>query len=178
MSTNAHKEFRFILPILPLLCLLTGSHVRALFVGQRRSRVRLYLMGTVWVVANLIAVLYLGLFHQSGPVLVNREIVQRAVLLSQQQQSKSTTTPLVATIHYLTGACHSTPLHSHLHTKSPGIQFDTWHLNCSPACRANPPCESERFAADPVNFVRQAYCVDLKTRRERKRCQPSAVPPD
>ena len=67
------------------------------------------------------------------------------------------------TIHYLMG-CHSTPLSSHLHT--PNIKFETWTLDCSPQCRADPKhdCESDRFLKDPVKFVEDEYfhCTDFE----------------
>lgn len=175
MSFNAHKEFRYILPVLPLVCLLTTSSVRSLFVGQSnpcgtsRGRIRTFLMGLVWCTANLIAVLYLGLFHQSGAISVNRAIVDHARTSSS---TTATLAPSLLRIHYLTGGCHTTPLLSHLH--APPIQFDTWHLNCSPQCRADPDalCEKEQFARDPVGFVGRSYfaCQDDKQKDDRS-CQ-------
>jgi phosphatidylinositol glycan class B len=171
MSINSHKEFRFILPVMPLLCLLTAPHVRTVFVGRKRSskRTRIRIIGTCWVLANLLVVLYLGLFHQSGPISVNREIVRQAREAAMVEDNKNQTGPF--SIHYLTGACHSTPLHSHLH--APPLRFVTWHLDCSPACRSNDTvtCESDQFAQDPTVFMKLAYhgCHSHKW-WERKQC--------
>lgn len=173
MSTNAHKEFRFLLPIVPLWCVVSATHVRTFFLGgtgggtagalRHGRRRRRYWLGTVWIAANAIAVLYLGLFHQSGPISVNREIVRRAILASttEPHHTVHSHSPNILRIHYLTGACHSTPLHSHLHMAS-ATRFETWHLDCSPECRAAGLrlCESEQFAANPRSFVRQAYHDD------------------
>jgi hypothetical protein len=86
-------------------------------------------------------------------------------------------------IHYLTGACHSTPLLSQLHIpinslkskassssssitkqqqqqqQQQHVRFDTWSLDCSPDCRADPNaiCEHERFDLDSVAFINEAY---------------------
>jgi len=178
MSFNAHKEFRYILPVLPLVCLLTASSARSFFVGQTnhkngasKRRIRIFLVGLVWCTANLIAVLYLGLFHQSGAVLVNRAIVEHA----RASSSNAAPTSSILRIHYLTGGCHTTPLLSHLH--APPLQFDTWHLNCSPQCRANPDalCETEQFARDPVGFVGRSYfaCQEGERQEEEEQSCPS-----
>lgn len=184
VSMNSHKEFRYILPILPLLCLLVAAHVRDCFdycAGNRRTR--FILLGALWILANLIAVLYLGLFHQSGPISVNREIVRRVTAAAAVGNNAMAQTTKPMSIHYLTGACHSTPLHSHLHIEN-RAPFSVWHLDCSPQCRAasrnatEPLCEYSRFAANPLQFVQQAYCVGLTTRRERWQCQASHSTPD
>jgi hypothetical protein len=95
--------------------------------------------------ANFAALLYLGLLHQRAPIDVNRYIVQ---LVKHQPQTYS--------VHYLMG-CHSTPLLSHLH--SPPVVINTWALDCSPSCRADPKaeCESDRFLRDPEAFVEDSY---------------------
>ena len=37
--------------------------------------------------------------------------------------------------------------------------MDAWALDCSPKCRAEGNCESNRFSQDPVRFVEEAYGV-------------------
>lgn len=175
MSLNGHKEFRYIYPVLPLVCLLTAEHVRAIVAGNGRSRLRTLVFGTLFVIPNVIAVLYLGLFHQTGPIAVNHAIVEAA--RDQLAQSQTTT----YSVHYLTGACHSTPLHSHLH--APPIHFDTWSLDCSPDCRADPDavCEYERFDRDPAGFVQEAYspiCLGEEEDEEVCQIQPDWPVPD
>jgi phosphatidylinositol glycan class B len=147
-STSAHKEFRFLLPLLPLFCLLAGSRMAMISANRERSRTRLVLF--LGAVANLMAVLYLGLVHQRAPIDVNRAILNLASAWSLHSGSNS------FQVHYLMG-CHSTPLLSHLH--SPPLKFETWYLDCSPSCRADPDvdCESEAFAKDPAGFVQQTY---------------------
>jgi GPI mannosyltransferase 3 len=171
MSFNGHKEFRYIHPVLPLVCLLTGPSLRSWAVGKesaaaspspRRNQVRKVLVVALFGIANLVPVLYLGLFHQSGPVSVNRRIVEVAREAAAASPSSSTK-PARFTVYYWTGECHSTPLHSHLHQpRHPQIEFDTWSLDCSPACRAelnNPiACETKWFQHDPAQFVMDALC--------------------
>lgn len=147
-SFSEHKEFRFLLPILPLFCLLCGERVQV-FVGASASRKKLLALGAM---TNLAAVVYLGLLHQRAPIEVNRRIVE---LVKHEPQTYS--------IHYLMG-CHSTPLLSHLH--SPPIKFEPWALDCSPSCRADPKleCESDLFARDPGKFMEDSYfhCSDFE----------------
>ena len=148
MSMNSHKEFRFILPLLPIFCVLTGEKLQRHLGGHANGTFRIVGLVTL-VLANLIAVLYLGLFHQSGPINVNRDILR----LSEQTIAPIST----VSIHYWTGGCHSTPLLSSLH--SPPFRFETRTLDCSPSCRADPHvlCESDRFRRDPLSFLKDVY---------------------
>jgi hypothetical protein len=147
-SYSEHKEFRFLLPLLPMFCLLSGEKIVILSTKREWGRILLVLGAFI----NYNAVVYLGLFHQRGVVSVNREIVR---LVKHEPQTYS--------IHYLMG-CHSTPLLSHLHT--PPIKFETWHLDCSPECRSNPniDCESDKFSRDPGQFMEDTYfhCSDVE----------------
>lgn len=150
MSFNDHKEFRYILPVLPVFCLLSASRVRDILHGDTfSSRLRFCL----FVLANLVAVLYLGMFHQIGPISVNRQIVSSVQHIPPTVETNSSK----FVIHYLTGACHSTPLLSSLHL--PRTDFETWALDCSPDCRADPErlCEKDQFDKDPVEFLSEAY---------------------
>lgn len=157
MSFNAHKELRYIHPVLPLVCLLTGRYVRNFLAGSQNlaSRLRFGLFGAIFVLVNVVTVLYLGLFHQTGPIMANRKVVEIA-----QAVFRRNPTHHHFRVYYLTGACHSTPLHSQLHVRP--IKFTTWALDCSPDCRASPDriCESEQFALDPIGFLSNAFCLD------------------
>lgn len=161
MSFNAHKEFRYILPILPLVCLLASQRLQA-FMGfgkKRISFVRAAILAA-FVLANLTALLYLGLFHQSGSISANHWILEHA--LAKHQLTGKTDFP----IHYLTGECHSTPLHSHLH--APPLVFHTRTLDCSPTCRADPDqeCETTRFRSDPGSFLAQTLSGECQADTE------------
>jgi phosphatidylinositol glycan class B len=148
-SISPHKEFRFLLPILPLLCIISGTTLAEemnLFAHPTRTMLRAILIAT-FVIANLIAFLYLGLIHQRGPMDVNHAIIRRIQQLGHTDVS----------VHYLMD-CHSTPLYSHLHVRE-GVNVQAWHLDCSPSCRASKSltCESALFSRDPLEFVIDAY---------------------
>jgi len=146
-SFSDHKEFRFLLPILPMICLLCGTRMQDLMNGVRPFRRKQ--MAYIGAVPNIVAVLYLGLIYQRAPIEVNRAILGAV---------SATRAPIPDTIqvHYLMG-CHSTPLSSHLH--NPTTKVVPWYLDCSPECRKNPEveCESDSFSKDPEKFMKQIY---------------------
>ena len=159
MSLSSHKELRFIQPILPMVCLLSGGHFYySIGMGPRWRKVGFVF---VFVVANLVPVLYLGLFHRSGPISISRALVEEAKAVATTAREGGGGIASVPTttfsVFYLT-ECHSAPLLSHLHAAP--LQFDTWALDCSPDCRSDPHriCESDRFAHDPAAFVEAAVC--------------------
>ena len=153
-SFSAHKEFRFLLPILPLLCLLAGRSLQRLLeplTEERRHRGIVRLLLAVAVIPNLLAFLYLGVLHQQAPILAAQHI-RNSVMTT----ARPLTSPV--SVHYLMG-CHSAPAYSHLHI--PGVTMDVWSLDCSPDCRVNPTtvCESDQFGRDPVVFMKSIYAT-------------------
>lgn len=162
-SLSAHKEFRFILPILPLVCALS-AHCLAHYYIPREDQVsirnssrisaawRRYIFGFIaLVLLNYPHLIFLAGVHQAGSVRINREIVARIKDIGQRQ-----TYHPEYSIHYLMG-CHSTPLYSHLHIE--GVRINARTLDCSPQCRANPDmiCESDMFCSDPHSFLDKRY---------------------
>lgn len=150
LSNNAHKEFRYILPVLPVVCLLVGTNVGSFL---KNSRTRIF----VWIVANGLVLVYLGCFHQSGSISVNQKILEF---------DKS------GTVQYLTGGCHTTPLLSHLHSKTNTLRVK--HLDCSPTCRADPDlvCEYLQFHENPVEYMTNEF-FDCNDDQE---CTPAEAP--
>jgi len=146
-SWSGHKEFRFLLPILPMICLLCGMRIQNLVTRVGPSRRKQIMIACA--VPNLVAILYLGLVHQRAPIEVNRAILKAVAAAGNLQ-------PDIIQVHYLMG-CHSTPLLSHLH--DPPTKFVPWYLDCSPECRKNPEieCESDAFSKDPDKFIKNTY---------------------
>jgi len=161
-SFSAHKEFRFLLPILPPICILAGHAISELIVVAktstncllRRVSTKLILIG--FILLNYPHLLYLGIIHQRGPIAVNRyiasSITEAQKVIGQERIGGSRQ----YSIHYLMG-CHSTPLYSHLHI--PNVSIRTWHLDCSPDCRSSSElnCESDDFSNNLLEFVKSAY---------------------
>jgi len=161
-SWSDHKEFRFLLPILPMICLLCGARIQNLVTGVGPSRRKLILLA--FAVPNLVAILYLGLIHQRAPIEVNRAILKEVAAAGNPP-------PGIIQVHYLMG-CHSAPLLSHLH--NPPTKFVPWYLDCSPECRKNAEtvCESEAFSKDPNNFIMETY-LGCEEKREDQTCSVS-----
>lgn len=161
-SFSVHKEFRFLLPILPLFCLLAGERLRDFVLAT--SWGKHFIVGGA--LANLLVVMYLGLVHQRAPIEVNRHILETV-----------NGSPQTYRIHYLMG-CHSTPLLSHLH--SPPTKFETWTLDCSADCRANPnvECESDIFSRDPGQFMEKAYLPCTEAEEDSCLADPQTLYPD
>jgi len=165
-SWSEHKEFRFLLPILPIFCLICGGRIQNMVIGLKPSRINQIMIACAGL--NLIAILYLGLFHQRAPIDVNQAII-KAVATRHNINDKSTKQPAYVRVHYLMG-CHSTPLLSHLH--DPPTKFVTLFLDCSPSCRATPDidCESDVFSEDPRGFMKTAYDFECSKGDDDKTC--------
>jgi phosphatidylinositol glycan class B len=87
-SLSPHKEFRFLLPLVPLTCIPAGRVLQTLWHRRFLLTSMVFLHGLV--------VLYLGLLHQRAPLSITRHLAQRPD----------------ARVDFLT-ECHSTPLYSH-----------------------------------------------------------------
>jgi GPI mannosyltransferase 3 len=156
-SFSEHKEFRFLLPMLPLICILAGHAITRLLSVAETSNSGLLrmitpkLILTILVLLNYPHLLYLGIIHQRGPVAVNQYIASTI-----QKSSDRNGESQQFAIHYLMG-CHSTPMYSHLHL--PNVRIQAWYLDCSPDCRSKPEieCESDAFSRDPFSFVESTY---------------------
>ena len=168
-SFSGHKEFRFLLPILPLICILVGHALHQLVgaiekctIGNAANKVILMkhctptkLVVLALILLNYPHVIYLSIMHQRGPIAVNEYLSLTITKEAYSVQNESKVRREYS-IHYLTG-CHSTPSYSHLHI--PNVHVKAWHLDCSPDCRSQPEviCESEAFLNDPLCFVETTY---------------------
>ena len=162
-SFSEHKEFRFLLPILPLICILAGHAMSRLVYNEKRNTKSVHispkLMLLILILLNYPHLLYLGIIHQRGPVAVNQYLASAIIDKESQKVSQSKTIEQY-TIHYLMG-CHSAPVYSHLHI--PNARIKAWYLDCSPDCRSNPEivCQSDAFSNDPLDFVKATYGLSL-----------------
>lgn len=168
-SFSGHKEFRFLLPVLPLICILVGHALHRFVsviengtIGNAANMAVLIkhctptkLVFLALILLNYPHLIYLSIIHQRGPSAVNEylsaTIKKEALTLQNENKARRE-----YSIHYLTG-CHSTPSYSHLHI--PNVHVKAWHLDCSPDCRSQPEfiCESEAFLNDPLGFVESTY---------------------
>ncbi|XP_057249239.1 mannosyltransferase APTG1 isoform X2 [Beta vulgaris subsp. vulgaris] len=147
-SVLGHKEFRFVLPVLPIALMFSGYSLAALKspdlpMGKSKrastthtkwpSKLRLavfFLLAT-----NIPMGLYMSLVHQRGSEDAMHYLAREA--LSGEVRSVLFLTP-----------CHATPYYSALHQNLP-MRF----LDCTPSEQRGTPDESDRFLLDPYGFA-------------------------
>nr|XP_034836369.1 GPI mannosyltransferase 3 [Maniola hyperantus] len=136
-SLIPHKEFRFVLPLLPILLYLAQD----VLVPWSRKAVKwqLYLAAATLLAGNLLPGLYFGLLHQRGAVAV------MPLLRDAVRDNRSAILFLMP--------CHSTPLYSHLH-----VNVSTRTLNCDPPPRGQ-MCEAEAFYNNPARWWRLEHAT-------------------
>ncbi|XP_052744510.1 hemicentin-1 [Bicyclus anynana] len=127
-----HKEFRFVLPLLPILLYLAQDVLVPW--SRKANKWQLYLVALVLLVGNAVPALYFGMVHQSGTVKV-MPLLRDAVPNNR------------SSILFIT-PCHSTPLYSHLH-----MNVTTRYLNCDPPLRGE-STEQEAFYNNPQRWWR------------------------
>lgn len=152
-SFSEHKEFRFLLPILPLLVVLAGHSMAQLVdtIPTRRKPLAVQIVFIACILLNFPHLLYLGIVHQRGPIASTQYLADEISTRIPREEPIN--------IHFLM-SCHSAPLYSHLHI--PGIRIRAWHLDCPPDCRSRHDieCESDAFSSNPLSFVVNAYGND------------------
>ncbi|XP_047321722.1 mannosyltransferase APTG1 [Impatiens glandulifera] len=147
-SVLGHKEFRFVLPVLPIALMFSGYSIasigklefaygkRSVSTTSKKFPMKKKLAILFLLVTNIPMALYMSLVHQRG----SEDVMN---YLSDEAQKGN-----VGSILFLT-PCHATPYYSTLHRNLP-MRF----LDCSPPREGNRiPDESDRFMMDPVSFT-------------------------
>ncbi|XP_058082019.1 mannosyltransferase APTG1 [Magnolia sinica] len=147
-SVLGHKEFRFVLPVLPIALMFSGYSLAAMEnldssdnrkKGASKFHIRcptkMQLSIFFLLVTNLPMALYMSLVHQRGSEDVMNFLAKEA--LHGRVDSVIFLMP-----------CHATPYYSTLHCNLP-MRF----LDCSPSDDKGSLDESDRFMMDPVGFV-------------------------
>ncbi|KAJ6435553.1 hypothetical protein OIU84_000701 [Salix udensis] len=146
-SVQGHKEFRFVLPMLPIALMFSGYSLSVMAKADSDSRRKgspeshmkrpskvgfaiFFLLAT-----NIPMALYMSLVHQRG----TEDVM---IYLSKEAQNQK-----VKGILFLM-PCHATPYYSTLHYDLPMRILD-----CSPSEEKGIPDESDHFMMDPVSFV-------------------------
>jgi hypothetical protein len=135
-SALAHKEHRFLLTIVPLLCIYAGEYLAKLRRSAPSMCTRLVIFMTI---VNVPIAVYTGLVHQRGVIGVTDWLVA----------ASNKSAPM--TIWFLM-PCHSTPSYSHFHS----IDVHLRALDCSPNLHHIDAYidEADRFHADPERWLR------------------------
>ncbi|KAL9095671.1 MAG: hypothetical protein Q9165_002103 [Trypethelium subeluteriae] len=158
LSLLAHKEVRFITPILPMLHILAAKPFASFYNPFPAPRIgwrKLLLFGTVFV--NLLIAGYAGYVHQRGVIDVTRVLRRehQQVLYDLAVAGEANTTGLHNMSVGFLMPCHSTPWRSHL--VHPTIE--AWALTCEPPLdiplsqRHLYADEADQFYEDPKRWL-------------------------
>ncbi|XP_046405378.1 GPI mannosyltransferase 3 [Ischnura elegans] len=139
-SLLSHKEFRFILPVLPM-ALYISCRCLSKWSGPAKNS-WLWAVGAALLVGNAVPAVYFGYYHQRGTVDVMDYLAKEA----HNSHPKPNFLFLMP--------CHSTPLYSHLHVEVP-IKF----LTCEPDFSSKPGYmdEADLFYLGPLTWINKAY---------------------
>jgi phosphatidylinositol glycan class B len=156
LSLIAHKEVRFLYPILPSLHLLAARPLSTFLPANAPLSRRAII--TLLLSINLLLAAYASQIHQRGVIDVLHHL--RHTHEATNNLAAHTSPPTQPHTHNTTVAflmpCHSTPWRSHL--VHPGIT--AWALTCDPpidvplAQRAAYVDEADAFYADPAAWLR------------------------
>ncbi|XP_076371161.1 phosphatidylinositol glycan anchor biosynthesis class B isoform X2 [Tachypleus tridentatus] len=109
-SFLSHKEFRFLLPVLPLAMCVCGAGIQ-----QYNSHFASTVIAVIILLINIPLALYTGIYHQRGTLDVMN-------FLGQEIKSTNDTIDILFLM-----PCHSTPFYSHIH-RNVSMRF----LTCEP----------------------------------------------
>ncbi|KAL0829598.1 hypothetical protein ABMA28_003106 [Loxostege sticticalis] len=136
-SFISHKEFRFVLPLLPIFLYLAQDFIVPW--SRKAKKWQLYALAGALLIGNAVPALYFGVVHQSGTLKV------MPLLRDAIPSNKSSIVFLMP--------CHSTPLYSHLH-----VNVTTRYLNCDPPFnKIGETYEAEYFFNNPQRWWRNEY---------------------
>lgn len=140
-SCISHKEFRFILPLLPICLYITADSLKNW--SCNASRITIWFVALTLIVFNTVPAVYLSWIHQRGTtdIMLPIERIAREYRDPDGHQAK---------IIFLM-PCHSTPLYSHVH-QNVSLRF----LTCDPNFNSedNYTDEADQFYANPAAWLR------------------------
>ncbi|ESP05347.1 hypothetical protein LOTGIDRAFT_181193, partial [Lottia gigantea] len=141
-----HKEFRFLLPILPLSMHYCGIYFQSLKILQKTklksnlSKAKIFVI--ILMITNIPLALYFSLIHQRGTILVTKYLYDESL---EKEVDILFLMP-----------CHSTPYYSYLHRKV-NMRFLTCEPNLSKI--ENYTEEQDVFYSHPVQWLREEFAV-------------------
>lgn len=169
LSLIAHKEVRFIYPLLPSLHILAAPPLVQFFYPAIYSQAypthqprRLILIFLVLV--NVVVGLYTTLYHARGPLSVLSYLRQQHDIHGVESTEASRPGPQVGISAGFLMPCHSTPWRSHLVYPT----INAWALSCEPPIDMNATQkavyrdEADQFYDDPAKFLRENMAGGLR----------------
>jgi GPI mannosyltransferase 3 len=146
-SLLPHKEFRFLLQILPL-CLYCIVQFLSEW-SRTKSSLVIWLTAIVILVSNVVPAGYLGFVHQQGTIKVMDKLSEIATEYKTHEGKP-------AKIFFMM-PCHSTPYYSHIHANI-SMRF----LTCEPNFKGveNYVDEADKFYEAPMKWIRSHLPVN------------------
>lgn len=140
-SVLPHKEFRFLLQILPICLFISTDFLKRW--SRNASAILLWAAALTLLVGNLVPAGYLSFVHQKGTL----DVIP---VLRQASSEFKKETGQDAKIFFLM-PCHSAPAYSHLHSNVT-LRF----LNCEPNFAHDPNYvdEADQFYKSPSKWIR------------------------
>lgn len=141
-SLLPHKEFRFLLQILPLCLYIISSYLSTW--SRNKSELVIWFTAIVILAANVIPAGYLGYVHQQGTL----KVMDRLTDIAQNYKTQEGRAPKI----FFMMPCHSTPYYSHVHANV-SMRF----LTCEPNFNneQNYLDEADKFYEAPMSWIRK-----------------------
>lgn len=142
-SLLSHKEFRFVLPLLPMCLYICCDYLSRW--SKKPSSITLWVISIVLIVSNAVPALYLSQVHQRGSLDVMPKLSEIAHTYKDEANNN-------ANILFLM-PCHSTPYYSHIHAN-----VSMHYLTCDPDFQDKGEFhvdEAEDFYKDPAFWLRK-----------------------
>ncbi|KAK9874771.1 hypothetical protein WA026_005578 [Henosepilachna vigintioctopunctata] len=135
-----HKEFRFLMPLLPLIFYITSRYLAAW--SRKAKEVHIWLVAAILLIGNLVPMYYLGMVHQRGSL----DVMTSLRDIAQKDPANTSFLFLMP--------CHSTPMYSHLH-----VNVTLRYLTCKPNLNGTGDYVDEvtLFYRDPNAWLRTNY---------------------
>ncbi|KAF5298601.1 hypothetical protein FQR65_LT09696 [Abscondita terminalis] len=139
-SCLSHKEFRFILPLLPMILKISSEYLSRW--SHKAAPLLVWLVAGVLLISNIIPCVYLSIIHQRGTL----HVMEPLRKLAERYPHNTSLLFLMP--------CHSTPLYSHLHRN-----VTTRFLTCEPNFHNIPNYqdEADQFYNNPNSWLRTNY---------------------
>ncbi|KAJ6635465.1 GPI mannosyltransferase 3 [Pseudolycoriella hygida] len=140
-SLLPHKEFRFILPILPMCLFITSDYLSRW--SRKANSFLIWIVALGLLISNAITAAYLSLVHQKGTV----DVMPHLAKIAQEYKNDGSHR---AKLLFLM-PCHLTPYFSHIH-QNVTMRF----LTCEPNLteQDNYVDEADHFYKDPLAWYR------------------------
>uniref|UniRef100_A0A6V7HPF9 Mannosyltransferase n=1 Tax=Bracon brevicornis TaxID=1563983 RepID=A0A6V7HPF9_9HYME len=154
-SLIKHKEFRFILPLLPMIIHICSTVRPPRFLNVQGTKK--YILIGILLVTNILPASYFSLIHQRGP-LDAMDILRNELKTYDENTLQNHHRRNALDVLFLT-PCHALPLYSHLHRN-----VTTRFLTCEPNLHLNTDYvdEADEFFKDPMHWINMNYELDTK----------------